>query len=66
MSSPKRVNTPAGPATELKWPVDGSKQFNQRMDNPMRSEAGDVVVVTPVLLDSGEVRFYRDDVLTGI
>ncbi|MDO4101244.1 hypothetical protein KN200_15795 (plasmid) [Clavibacter michiganensis subsp. michiganensis] len=64
MSNPKRVDTPAGPATELLWPAGDSGQFRERIINSLARQPGATVNVTPVLLDSGEVRFYPDGVLT--
>jgi hypothetical protein len=63
MSNVQRVNTPAGPATELKWPVGVSYQFFERISNNVEYQSGDTVDVMPVLLDSGKVRFYREGVL---
>ncbi|WP_440657190.1 hypothetical protein ACAD35_02977 (plasmid) [Clavibacter nebraskensis] len=63
MSNPKRVNTPAGLATELIWPNGGAEQFSERIINPLAKLRGNTVNVTPVLLDSGEIRFYRRDLV---
>ncbi|GAB7304897.1 hypothetical protein MAFF212519_27800 [Clavibacter michiganensis] len=51
-----------GPAIELKWPEDAMKQFSEWHGDGY-AVTTEPVVVTPVLLDSGEVRFYRRDVL---
>jgi len=66
MDNPKRVNTPDGHATELIWPASGSGQFSERIVNPLVRQRGIIVNVTPVLLDSGEVRFYSDSELTDL
>jgi hypothetical protein len=66
MSSPKRINTPHGPGINLDWPAGGSKHFQIKTFSDT-NDPGEMqtqhVVVTPVLLDSGEVRFYSDEAL---
>jgi hypothetical protein len=64
MNTPKMVNTPDGPGTELIWPAGASGQFRVRIVNSLAAVPGVPVNVTPVLLDSGEVRFYTSDKLT--
>jgi len=64
MSDAKKVSTPDGPGVQLEWPVGASKQFRERIGvSGFELLTGDTVNVTPVLLDSGEVRFYAEHAL---
>ncbi|KQR86509.1 hypothetical protein [Microbacterium sp. Leaf179] len=56
------VNTPHGVGTRLQWPASG-KNFR------LQTFAGDIVGtvgVTPVLFETGEVRFYSESTLTTV
>ncbi len=58
-----QVNTPDGVGTPLQWPANSSKHFRVLRGN---GEIVDHVGVTPVLLESGEVRFYAEDALSSV
>lgn len=58
----KRVNTPDGAGVRLEWPAGSSRHFRELRGNGLEQTTHHVSV-TPVLLDSGEVRFYSDEVV---
>jgi len=62
MTNPRKFDTPAGPATELQWPAGGGQHFRELRGNGL-DQSSHHVTVKPLLLDSGEVRFYREDML---
>jgi hypothetical protein len=64
MSNSKKINTPDGPGIRLEWPAGSSKYFRERRGTSFDDETSHNVTVTPVLLDSGEVRFYAEHALS--
>lgn len=63
MSDSSKINTPDGPGTRLDWPAGTSKYFKERRGDGWE-QTSEPVEVTPVLLDTGEVRFYSDRALS--
>lgn len=57
-----RVNTPDGTGTRLQWPTNGKNFRLQTFSGEIVGNVG----VTPVLLESGEVRFYDERALTTV
>jgi hypothetical protein len=64
MDEPRRVTTPDGDTgTVMQWPSGVSQHFRILRGN---GEHVDYKTVTPVLLESGEVRFYDGGVLVSV
>lgn len=64
MAQPNKINTPDGPGVRLEWPYGSSKQFRERRGTSFEEESAHTRNVIPVLLDTGEVKFYEDVVLS--
>ena len=64
MSDTQKINTPDGPGVRLEWPSGSSKYFRERHSPSFMGETSNPIAVTPVLLDSGEVRFYTEHALS--
>ena len=64
MSDSKKINTPDGPGVRLEWPAGSSKYFRERRGTSFEDETSHTIAVVPVLLDSGEVRFYAEQALS--
>jgi hypothetical protein len=63
MSDSEKITTPAGPAVRLMWPSGGGHNFTEISGTGFDQVTDNRVNVTPVLLDTGEVRFYSEDAL---
>lgn len=63
MTESTKIHTPDGPGIRLEWPSGASKYFRERRGSDFMTEESHPVGVVPVLLDSGEVRFYSEQVL---
>ncbi len=64
MSESKKINTPDGPGILLEWPSGSSKHFREIRGAGLGDQSTHHVAVRPVLLDTGEVRFYAEGSLS--
>ncbi|HDY5681480.1 TPA: hypothetical protein RPJ64_002792 [Staphylococcus aureus] len=63
MSESTKITTPDGRGIRLSWPAGASSYFREERFDGFES-VGENVKVTPVLLDTGEVRLYAEYALS--